>query len=337
MSRLSSSFRRTKALFSAAGLMWGLGLLFLGSVPNTARAADPVTCSASAPGGINFGTVNALNPVNTDVTGSLNISCVSQTNTNYYVTVCFNIGNGQGPVMAGLRTMKKGTDTLNYQLYSNASRSQVWGSIASTNFPTPVRLDFYLAKRKTYNQTLPIYARLFGAQTASPVGSYSDSYVSPVVQITGVLSTTSGGGDCSSIGTDAGAFSSFNVVATVQSNCSVAATDLDFGSASSLSAAVTTTSTIQVQCTNKVPYQVGLNNGTHAIGTTRYMQSGANTIAYGLYQTAAHTLVWNNTTNLQSGTGTGQAISHTVFGLINPQPLTKAGNYGDTVQVNVSY
>lgn len=314
-----------------------MGLLFFGSLPQTAFAADPVVCSAAMPGGINFGTLDALDASDTDATGSLNITCTSNVNTNYYVTVCFNIGDGQGPVTAGRRIMKKGTDALAYQIYSDAPRSQIWGATTSANFPTPVRLDFYLKRKTSHSENIPVYGRLYGSQTSSAVGTYTDSYASPVVRITGELTTNAGSGGCQSYGEDAGLFSSFNVMATVQSSCLINATDLNFGTTALLSTAVTSTSGIQVQCTNKVPYQVGLSNGVNAVGTNRYMKSGANTVAYGLYQNASGSTAWNDSTNRQSGVGTGAVITHPVYGIVQPQPLAKSGSYLDTIQVNVSY
>lgn len=334
---ISSRFSQLKMILSGAGAVFWMGLILLVATPQTALAADPVVCSASMPGGINFGTLDVLNTSDTDVSGSLNITCTSNVNTNYYVTVCFNIGDGQGPVTAGRRVMKNGANSLTYQLYSDTPRSQIWGSATSANFPNPVRLDFYLRKNRSYSESIPVYARLFGSQTNSVVGNYTDAYASPVVRISGELNTNANSGNCQASGEDAGLFSAFNVVAVVQSSCLVSATDLDFGTTALLSSAVTSTSGIQVQCTNKVPYQVGLSNGVNAVGSNRYMKSGVNTVAYGLFQNAAGSTSWNDSTNRQAGVGTGAVINHPVYGIVQPQPLAKAGAYLDTIQVNVSY
>jgi spore coat protein U-like protein len=73
----------------------------------------------------------------------------------------------------------------------------------------------------------------------------------------------------------------FTVQMTLTSSCVInSAATLNFGSAGVLVAAVNGTSTIQVQCTNTTPYNIGLDagTGTGATVTTRKMTNGANTI-----------------------------------------------------------
>lgn len=327
----------TGGLLSLA--VWLMGLLVLGLAPVQVvhAAQDPVICSASMPGGLNFGTIDALSPSNTDVISTLNIQCQSNVRQGYYVTVCFNIGEGANPLSGANRTLLSGSNALSYQIYSDAARTQIWGSVNSSVYPTPVRLDFYLGGRRSYSQNLSVYGRLFGSQNTAPTGLYQDTYTNPQVRITGVLTYSYGSGSCDSFGQDAGLFSSVTVNATVASNCLVNASNLNFGTASLISGSIASTSTLGVQCTNGTAYQVGLNNGQHAVGSQRYMASGTNQVAYGLYQDGAHTQIWDNGTSRKSGVGSGQVVNQTVFGLVPAQPTVPAGSYSDTVQVNVSY
>lgn len=335
-----TSQRRPRGVGLWAGLgVWLLGVLFLSLSPVRVvyAAGDPVTCAANMPGGLNFGTIDALSPNNTDVISTLNIQCQSHVRQWYYVTVCFNIGEGANPLTGANRTLLSGSNALSYQIYSDAARTQIWGSVNSSVYPNPVRLDFYLGGRQTYSQNLSVYGRLFGSQNTAPTGLYQDSYTNPQVRITGVLTYNYGGGTCDSFGQDAGAFSPVTVSGTVGSNCLVNASNLNFGTASLISGAIASTSTLGVQCTNGTAYQVGLSNGQHSVGSQRYMTSGTNQVAYGLFQDSAHTRIWDDGTSRKSGVGSGQVVNQTVFGLVPSQPTVPAGSYSDTVQVNVSY
>jgi spore coat protein U-like protein len=117
--------------------------------------------------------------------------------------------------------------------------------------------------------------------------------------------------------------------------------DLDFGTQGILAANVDQQTSISVQCTNTTPYNIGLNAGTapSATVTTRSMQNGAALVNYSLYRDAGRTLNWGNTvgTDTLSGTGTGAAVAHTVYGRVPPQTTPAAGSYADTVTVTVTY
>ena len=128
----------------------------------------------------------------------------------------------------------------------------------------------------------------------------------------------------------------------IQAQCViVSASTLNFGTQGVLSANVDQTSTIQVQCTNTTPYNIGLNAGTGAGATVavRKMTSGGATVNYSLYTDAGRSTVWGNTvgTDTVSATGNGAAQSTTVFGRVPVQTTPAAGTYNDTVTVTVTY
>ena len=135
----------------------------------------------------------------------------------------------------------------------------------------------------------------------------------------------------------------FQVAMTIQAECRLtSATDLAFGNTGVIQTAITSTSTIGVQCTNTTPYNIGLNagNGAGATVTARRLTSGAGaTVTYQLFRDAARTLNWGNTagTDTLAGTGNGAVQSLTVYGSVPPQSTPAAGNYTDTVQVTVTY
>jgi spore coat protein U-like protein len=136
--------------------------------------------------------------------------------------------------------------------------------------------------------------------------------------------------------------STFTVQMTVTSSCVInSSSTLSFGSQGVLGANVDNTSTIQVQCTNTTPYNIGLDagTGTGATVTTRKMSNGANTINYSLYSDSGRATVWGNTigTNTVAATGSGASQSYTVYGRVPPQTTPAAATYTDTITVTVTY
>jgi spore coat protein U-like protein len=135
----------------------------------------------------------------------------------------------------------------------------------------------------------------------------------------------------------------FQVTLTIQAECRLtSATDLAFGNTGVIQAALTSTSSIGVQCTNTTPYNIGLNAGAGAGATVeaRRMTSGAGaTVTYQLFRDAARTQTWGNTagTNTLAGTGNGAVQTVQVYGLVPAQTTPAAGSYTDTVQVTVTY
>jgi len=101
------------------------------------------------------------------------------------------------------------------------------------------------------------------------------------------------------------------------------------------------TSTVQVQCTDTTPYNIGLDAGTGSGATvaTRKMTSGGATVNYSLYSDAARTTVWGNTigTDTVAATGNGSGQNYTVYGRVPAQSTPSAGSYADTVVTTITY
>ena len=136
--------------------------------------------------------------------------------------------------------------------------------------------------------------------------------------------------------------STFTVQMTVTAACVInSASTLNFGSQGVITANVDQTSTLQVQCTNTTPYNIGLDvgTGTGATVAVRKMTSGAATINYSLYSDAGRTTVWGNTvgTNTVVGTGNGSSQTYTVYGRVPPQTTPAAATYTDTITATVTY
>ena len=316
-------------------------LLFLAAcallLPRSAHA-DPVLCQASV-SSMNFGTIDPSQPGNTDVAATLNWSCTSYTNTNYNAHVCFNIGNGPLGLNGGNRQIQGPGGNLPFQVYVNAARTSVWGAVSSGTYPNPVVRDFYIGRFDTVSGTIPVYGRLFGNQPAATSGTYSTTFSYPDVEITGQLYTY-GSGSCGQTGDDAGNFANWTTSATVQPACTVTATDMNFGNAGLLDSAVHDgTSVVSVQCVNGTAWKIGLDNGLHAVGSTRRMQGPGGFVDYELYRDNGRSLRWGNNPGVDTvnGSGTGSAQNRTVYGRVPTQITPSAGTYSDTITVTVTY
>lgn len=131
------------------------------------------------------------------------------------------------------------------------------------------------------------------------------------------------------------------VTTAVISSCLVVATPMAFGNYDPTSVTATvSTSVISVTCTSGAPYNVGLDKGANGASVTaRLLKVGANTLPYGLYSDASHSVNWGNTVGTDTVTGTGSALLQalTVYGSIPAGAAIPAGAYTDTVTVTVTY
>lgn len=135
---------------------------------------------------------------------------------------------------------------------------------------------------------------------------------------------------------------SMAVQMTITASCTIGgASTMNFGSSGVIAANVDQTSTVQVQCTNTTPYNIGLDAGTGSGATVaaRKMTNGAATITYSLFSDSGRTTVWGSTigTNTVSATGSGASQSYTVYGRVPAQATPAPAVYTDTVTVTVTY
>jgi spore coat protein U-like protein len=129
-------------------------------------------------------------------------------------------------------------------------------------------------------------------------------------------------------------------------SCTVSATSVAFGTYTPLqTSALDADSTIAVSCTgvtgNNAIY-VLLSTGTSGNYTTRTMTSGANTLSYNLYATAATTYVWGNGTGVSYEvetfvTNLAPSTNLTVYGQVAAGQDPAPGTYGDNITVTVNY
>lgn len=147
----------------------GLGLA-LAALPVPASALL-VTCTTSATG-VAFGTYAPFNGTPLDSTGTVTVTC-TPTLVGLLVSYSIALSAGSSGSYAS-RTMLSGTSPMNYQLYTDASRSTVWGDGSGG---TAVVSDSYtIALLFPVTRNYTVYGRVPALQAVGP-GTYSDSIV----------------------------------------------------------------------------------------------------------------------------------------------------------------
>jgi len=129
----------------------------------------PVGASAQAPSctisvtSVAFGSYNVFTATATDSTGSVTYRCNS-TAANISVALSRGSSSTFSP-----RTMRKGAEILQYNLYRNAARTNIWGDgTGGTSIYTRANPP------NNRNVVLRIYGRVPAAQDVS-AGSYTDT------------------------------------------------------------------------------------------------------------------------------------------------------------------
>ena len=102
-------------------------LLFIAS--NAIAASEDTTCTASAPT-INFGSFDVLGGSTLDGAGSFSVTCTHNKNTNVTVTYTAKLDIAPTRQLAPV----SGADRVTYQLYTDSSRTQVWGDGSAGTF-----------------------------------------------------------------------------------------------------------------------------------------------------------------------------------------------------------
>jgi spore coat protein U-like protein len=140
------------------------------------------------------------------------------------------------------------------------------------------------------------------------------------------------------------------VSAKVVANCSITATNMDFGNYDPLSANktadATATSTISVNCTKNSPLvSVGLDRGANASGTQRRLANAGEFLTYSIVddnaidwtQTVTGTTVTAGSVAYGPFTSVNTAIAHTAHGILNAGQDVSVGTYTDTVTATVLF
>ena len=129
----------------------------------TVSATVNANCSVSA-NAVDFGAVDTLSATAVLGSGSVDVTCTN--GTGWSATA--DIGGGTGASFATRRMTSGGGDTLDYTLYRDSGRTQVWGDGSGTTFAVT-------GTGSGAQQSFTVWGRVPGGQSSAPAGSYSDT------------------------------------------------------------------------------------------------------------------------------------------------------------------
>jgi spore coat protein U-like protein len=153
-------------------LLAALVIIFCGRAEATCIGLG-CSCSISADD-VSFGAYDPLSGSNHDATGELRVTCgalLGSLNVSYAISLS---SGSSGSALS--RSMANGGSTLAYNLYTDPSRTSVWGNGAGG---TVTRSNSYILGLFSKTDAFPIYGRIPPGQTVG-AGSYSDSLVATV-------------------------------------------------------------------------------------------------------------------------------------------------------------
>jgi spore coat protein U-like protein len=315
------------------------GMVLLAWLSTWAFPAFAQTCSATV-SSLNFGEISPATTSYATATGTLSVQCTGL--VNLPVRACVSFGSGTGGSTYAPRLLSNGANTLQYNLYTDSAGTSIWGSQQSAY--GPVTVDFPLTALVTAVINVPIYGRVVSGQSAVLAGAYSSTFSGTTqVQLTYQAYLLSTPPSCVTLTTNPSS-PSFTVQATVINDCTISATNINFGTSGLLKSTITAGGNLTVACTNKAPYSVSLSagSGSNATVADRRMTrtGGAEQVSYQLYQDAAYSRAWGDGTigtSLYAGVGTGATQNIPVYARVLPQSTSTPGNYIDTVIATITY
>ncbi len=146
-----------------------LALAFVFAIPSSVKAAD---CTVLATG-VSFGTYVPTSTSPTDNTGLVTVTCNAAAQLVQY-SIALNAGQNSSGNFSN-RQMSSGGSFLSYQIYSNSSRTTVWGD--GTGGTSTVSDSYFCVLCVGQVRTYTTYGRLPGRQFSAAPGLPS----SPIV------------------------------------------------------------------------------------------------------------------------------------------------------------
>lgn len=140
------------------------------SLPISATVA--ASCIIDASGGVAFGAYDPIvtnKTLDLDVSGTIDTTCTMGSAATITLGEGTNAASGSTPG-APVRQMKSGTDTLSYQLYSDAGRGTVWDDVTGAPAPTGTGASV----------PITVYGRVPQGQSSVPTGSYADTVLATI-------------------------------------------------------------------------------------------------------------------------------------------------------------
>ena len=285
---------------------------------------------------IAFGYANAASLNGLTTVGTIGEGCVKGWQTYGTLAMCNSFGAGANSASQTTRTMKNGTNSITYQLYSNAAMTTTFQMPGSATVSIP-----YTQANGGYTTT-NIYAKILSSAAGLPAGVYTDTYGGSgnswvVFDATAPNNPIA----CGTANSYLGSSPVFEVSVNYLGSCQIAAGALNFGSTPGLLTALNASSNLSVTCTSGAPYTIAMGPGQApgATTSTRQMLGPGGLISYSLFRNSTRTLNWGNNSGVDtySGTGTGVAQAIPVYGQVPPQTVPSPGTYQDTVIVTLTF
>jgi spore coat protein U-like protein len=309
-------------------------------------SAGAQTCSAGM-SNMQFGLINPLLGAAVRTDGTLKVQCGwPLISAKPQARVCLNLGAGDASTATHSgqpRSMSNGPDRLLYILSGDAQFNQRWGSAASGGTPIAITLT-----RPLIGTIAEISVRVYGLVLANQLNVPTKNNTSTVYNENyGATNATvnygfylSAAPDCSSL--PVGGTFPFRVQATIENNCTISATDLNFGERGLLTRSTQARSAVVVQCTRNDAFRISLDGGASGNPADRRMRrgDGGDQVRYQLYVDTAGTRVWGDGTagtEMITGVGTGDRQTVSVYGQIPVQPSVAPGAYGDVITATVMF
>ncbi|KGM56488.1 hypothetical protein N799_03470 [Lysobacter arseniciresistens ZS79] len=297
---------------------------------------------------------NLADPGNRTASGTIRYDCLTYGASSEQATVhmCFAIGPGSAPgsTVPARRMVNPYGESLPFQLFQDPAHTRPWG-----DSPAP----------PGYRQLSISYStRIFGLGHGSgtvtvygvipdlagiPPGDYSSFFADG--RLTYQYNDGRGNNDPRSCDSGPGKTGmpddfTFTARASVPGSCSViTASNMSFNPggmplSGTRTGNLLSTSTIDLTCTRRTSWQVGLDDGLHATpaGVRQMCNADGACIAYQLYKPDGAS-PWGNYIDVDTmeGSSAGTSQSLTVHGRVDDQPLEQAGRYSDTVKVTLTY
>jgi spore coat protein U-like protein len=279
--------------------------------PAAARAAVS-NCVVSVPT-VFFGTFSGSQIT---VTSTISVTCNG--NGSNQISIFASTGSSGN---YSNRTMKNGSQILNYQLYNDSAHTIVFGNNSSHTNAGTISVNF-----PSNSPPAPPVTATFVIYAVLPAQAVPSSL--PFVDTINLTFTNNLPP------------ASFQVEANVVPSCTLTANNLNFGNYSGVQLDATTTLT--ATCASGAAYAIGLSEGVSAGATVsnRAMTGpGAALLHYGLFQDSARTLNWGDTVTRDTvaSTGTGVAQTFTVYGRIPASQTVVPGAYQDTITATLTF
>ena len=286
---------------------------------------------------MSFGMVNLGSSAST--TGAASFTCQSNgANTTFRACLYVSEGpGGAGTDMSGVNPrnmINYNGGSLPYVLYSDPGHTQVLGPQGG-GYAVYEKVVTVPGGWNTAPLVFPVYGRVGPVVSSTKSGTYQAQFNGGLL----VYSLAHNGMPSSCTQKAATANKFFMTTAGVSNSCvvGVSATDLNFGSVSSLAGPIDGTSTITMSCPPNTQWTLGLNQGLNAVGAQRRMAGpGGGFVNYDLYRDPGRTQVWDSVSNVVTGSGSYPS-SVTVYGRVPAQQGARPGAYSDTVTVTLTY